>query len=97
MALQRMITDGPAKWDLAVSIFEGSAQAKNRRPVTFMLAGIGTGVATLLPVFIGSLEREGESGDSWNFGGVTETGSRACGCYNTRTREGWLETFEKVS
>jgi len=62
MATQKKIIDGPSKFDLMLSLFDGDIQ--HRRIAKFTLAGDAE-----IRVFVDSIEREDGSGESWNITG----------------------------
>ncbi len=82
------ITDGPSKFDLMVSLFEGCPS--HRKFVTFELAGL----AHLIPVAITCVEQKDGSGESWNIKGWARTDTVQAhveGYYASRGRKGLLK------
>ena len=106
MTAQTQISGGPSKFDLMVSLFDGSQ--KPRRTVRF---GVDSGrrnpvgprnteqsgvIYDDMDVDITAIEREDFSGESWFFQGhianvsVARRG-RIHGYYSTKTRSGWFK------
>ncbi len=91
----RLIVGGPAKWDLMVSLFEGSNSARTRRSVTFQTSGSRPGSIEVLEVATNSLEREDGSGENWNFKGWRiRTQKEVSGFFSTKSRTGWFVEAE---
>jgi hypothetical protein len=85
------ITNGPSKWDLMLSLFDGDY--RHRREALFFLQ-LGT-IKDAVPFLINELAREGESGECWNFKGLA--GSHRCEChgfFSIKNRKGWVQMEE---
>ena len=86
MARGYKIFDGPSKWDLSISLFDGASS--ERRPVKFKIAG------HQYQVLIDGVEREDGSGENWNFHGrVSQPGMefQVNGFYSTKRRQGVIQ------
>lgn len=85
------ISNGPGKWDLMVSLFEGNPT--HRRKVRFEIPNghRGNESHTELDVAITLVAQEDGSGESWLFEGYRNGSVRGMihGYYSTRTRTGW--------
>lgn len=84
------IVNGPSKFDLMLSLFDGNQTP--RRTVSFQLEG----VEMHIPVAIVMIEQEDGSGESWNFKGQTRfEGAKGSfhikGYFATKGRCGHLE------
>jgi hypothetical protein len=84
------IKDGPSKWDLSVSLFEGNPSA--RHLVTFQLLHAPEREISVAMVQVG---QEDGSGESWVFEGHTRgsNSSNVSGYYSSRNREGYIDIF----
>ena len=83
-----LITNGPSKFDLMLSLFDGNK--KPRRTVTFQIQG-GPGE---IEVAVTMVRQEDGSGESWLFGGHCHNSIPTLnvnGYFNTRSRKGWLD------
>jgi hypothetical protein len=90
-----VIVNGPSKFDLMVSLFDGDFQ--RRKEITFT---VPTGVALppmVVTATISGAEREDGSGESWNFRAMVFipnhcSWEKATGYYSTKTRQGFFQT-----
>ncbi len=90
------IIDGPSKWDLMLSLFEGNPTSRHR--VSFTCQKEAETLATVLVVSITAVEQEDGSGERFNFRGYAkdfvwngaQEGGRVEGYYSTRERYGHI-------
>ena len=88
MATQRFeICNGPAKWDLMLSLFDGTST--NPRLARFQVHEL-FGAKTFIPILINGVSREDGSGEKWIFTGYVD-GKPAKGFFSTQDRHGWIE------
>ena len=84
------IVNGPSKWDIILSLFDGDST--HRKSIEFGLALTKERISLI----INGLERESGNGESWNFTGHwLDCKEKVYGYYSTRTRNGWLSVGEK--
>jgi hypothetical protein len=87
------IVNGPSKFDLMLSLFDGNKTP--RRTVDFHLEG----VKTRIQVAITEIQQEDGSGESWNFEGHTQNPFmhfQVCGYFSTSGRTGTLNFLPEV-
>ena len=97
MAYRFNITDGPSKWDLILSIFDGDSS--NRRKATFSIeepeAHEKYPRLPDLDFVINGATREDGSGENWliqgYYPGANDPTVPMNGFYSTKNRRGWLE------
>jgi hypothetical protein len=99
-----VITDGPSKWDLMVSLFEGNKTPRTR--VRFTVENYpspgGLLITAEIDVGIVAIQQEDGSGESWNFQGCTNhtyTNKQVGvirGYYSTRCRRGSYEFMSQT-
>ncbi len=88
---RQIISGGPSKFDLMLSLLDGSNAAGTRRRVSFMVDDIGE-----IEVVVNRLSREDGSGESWNFEGFAQTFGpsysydKVEGYFSTRSRRGTI-------
>ena len=86
------ISNGPGKWDLMVSLFEGNP-TPHRKKVRFVVTNGHTSDrdSERVDVAITLVEQEGDSGEDWLFEGYKSGTSRGVihGFYSTQNRTGW--------
>ncbi|MDO8559421.1 MAG: hypothetical protein Q7S23_00075 [bacterium] len=93
---QHAIVDGPSKWDLMLSLFDGDCD--HRRPVAFKVRR-ANGFEYSVAVTINEVGREDGSGENWNIHGYLNsdpTGMFKAGVpvrcfFTTKRRTGWLK------
>ena len=93
------IINGPAKFDLVISIFHGDSRRRNT--VSFHLDEAGPGIT--LRVFIDGINREDDSGDKWILRGRIFRGvelppfgyPRFEASFSTQDRKGWMKIFNE--
>lgn len=93
MALRQTITNGPSKFDLMVSLFDGGV--RNRRPVLFTYSN-----KNQIRVVINWLDRDSGDGENWSFcgyetrcdkGGEPVSSNHIRGFYSIKERTGWID------
>jgi len=93
MTIRKKIEDGPPKYDWSLALFYGDSH--NRLSVMFLIADEDRTRGHSFPFIINEVGREDGGGNSWTFKGWGADGDRVTvqGCYNTRTRKGWIEVI----
>lgn len=93
MARRDNIVNGPSKFDLMLTLFDGDSS--HRRTVAFLLENPETEPwCGSLNFVINKVEREDGSGENWLFRGYssdTDKNLPVKGLFSTRTRKGWIE------
>lgn len=86
---QLSIVNGPGKFDLMLSLFDGTSM--NPRTVAFTVNIDGEHIAVRVAIQV--VGREDGSGESWLFDGFRTDGHHhdVRGYYDTRTRRGWMK------
>ncbi len=85
------ISDGPGKFELLVSLFEGNKVPRTKVRFKISNGRISDRDTENLDVAITMVAQEDGSGDSWLFEGYTRDSPRGKvhGLYSTRSRSGW--------
>jgi hypothetical protein len=103
MARQFNIVNGPSKWDLMLSLFDGGSSFPRRRDVEFRFEHPGPASTANIFIFvvINAVERVNGGDENWYIKGYimdlrTMSQSRSiagpvAGRYSTLTRKGWLK------
>ena len=90
-----LITDGPSKFDLMVSLMHGHSDRRQMvqfdlKPDEPVQAGVVKVIGVKMEFSINRIEREDGSGEKWNLHLYREGRTRKA-FYNTQSRKGWLE------
>jgi hypothetical protein len=95
MIIDSRIVNGPGKFDLVISLFHGDSH--NRHSVNFVVETDEKGEIYEVEVVINEATRKDGGGDNWFFKGrqADKSGKEVHGCYNTHSRGGRLEGWEK--
>lgn len=92
------IADGPGKFDLMVSLFEGNRVPRTRVAFKVDNDNLGNGTTqSVLEVAITMVAQEDGSGEAWLFEGYVHSGKRGKihGFYSSQTRTGWYSRGAK--
>jgi hypothetical protein len=88
MSSTSTILDGPSKFDLMLSLFDGNS-TKPRYARFFILEPGARESSNSIPVLISGIIREDGSGEKWIFTGYIQ-GKSVTGYFCTQDRRGWI-------
>jgi len=91
MTTNYSIQNGPSKFDLMLSLFDGTST--NPRLVEFHVVREHSVSILVFSVLLVGVQREDGSGESWLFTGHHD-GKRVKGYFSTKTRRGRVEIQE---
>jgi len=86
------IVNGPSKWNFMLSLFDGDRD--HRREITLDVETLEGNHSLPCVYRVESVEREDDSGESWNLILRSQVGLKLKARYSTRTRKGSLAGME---